>query len=123
MTRRAAWSGFSSGWAKGRSIDQELVGMIGQKLGDCCGILGRQHERRPLGQLSGDRRDGCRRRMSAHRARVAQAQVDVIDPVEAAEVGAVRLVHVHRPGARPLRHPQHGHAIGHVLHGAVELDA
>ena len=91
------------------------------ELGDDRRILRGQHERRPAGELSGDRRDRGGGRVPAHRPRVTEAEVDVVDAIEAGEVRPRRRLDVHRPRSGPLRHPEHRHAIGHVLDRALPL--
>ena len=70
-------------------------------------VLGRQHERRPAPHLLGDRHGGRLGRMAGHRAGVAEAEVDVLVPVDVTEPRAGRLLDEHREGARPLGHPVH----------------
>ena len=72
-------------------------------------VLGRQHERRALAHLVADRLGGRGRRVPGHRARVAEAQVDVLDSVDVGEAGAGRLGDEDRERARPLDHPVHRH--------------
>ena len=55
------------------------------------------------------------RRMPAHRAGVAEAEVDEVDPVLALEMGTACSAHVERPWTRPLLHPQHRDAAWEVL--------
>src|SRR5687767_8544729 len=49
--------------------------------------------------------------MSGHRAGVAQAEVDVLDPVDVDEARALRLSHENREAAGPIAHPVHRHAL------------
>ena len=53
-----------------------------------------------------DRRGG----VAGHRARVAEAEVDVLDPVDVAEARARRLRREDGEPARPAHHPVHRHA-------------
>ena len=59
--------------------------------------------------------------MAAHCTGIAQAEVDVVDAIEALEVRTRRSPHIDGPRARPLGHPEHGYSVGHVLGRALEL--
>ena len=56
----------------------------------------------------------CRRRVTGHRAGVAEAEVDVVDAVDVDEVGAVRRIDEDRERARPAGHPVHRHSTQQV---------
>jgi hypothetical protein len=81
-----------------------------QFVADPGGILGRQHQRDAPGGLPGDRIDGGFRRVSRHPARVTEAEVDELVPVDVKEAGAFRAIDEYRMVARPARHPVHRHA-------------
>jgi hypothetical protein len=83
----------------------------GQLVADPRGVRGREHHRRAAPRLQPlpHRRDRRRRRMTGHRARVAEAQVRVLVPVDVHDPRAARLGQVDREAARPLRHPGHRH--------------
>ena len=49
----------------------------------------------------------ARRRVAGHRARVAEAEVDVLVSVDVDEARALRLGDEEREAAGPLRHPVH----------------
>ena len=84
------------------------------------GVLSRQHGRDAAAGLLRDGPDRGVRRVAGHGARVAEAEVDVLVAVDAGEARAVGFRDVGREGARPARHPVHGHAVEHVLLGALE---
>ena len=88
---------------------------LGEQGGGGRRVTGGQHVRRAAGELGTDRRDGSGGRVPDHRPGVAEAQIDVVDPVDAPEVGARCAIDEDRPGARPLLHPEHRHAVRHVL--------
>ena len=73
-------------------------------------VLGRKHDRDPAGGLLGDRTQGRRGRVPAHRAGVAEAEVDVLVAVDVDEARALRLRDEDGEAARPLAHPVHRHA-------------
>ena len=77
-------------------------------------VLRRQHRGDAAPGLGGDGGDRPLRGVPGHGAGVAEAEVDVLVPVDAGEPGAVRLGHVGRERARPARHPVHGDAVEHV---------
>ena len=76
--------------------------------GEC--VLAREHERDPAPRLLLDRAHGRLGRVPGHRARVAEAEVDVLEPVDVAEARALRLDREHREAAGPADHPVHRHA-------------
>src|SRR4029079_15480047 len=49
--------------------------------------------------------------MPGHRPRVAEAEVDVLDPVDIDEASTLSLRDVDREAAGPLAHPVHRHAL------------
>jgi len=72
-------------------------------------VLAREHQGDPARELLRHRlHDRCRR-VTGHRARVAQAEVDVFVPVDVAEPRVPRLLGVDREPPRPAQHPVHGH--------------
>ncbi len=73
-------------------------------------VLARQHERDPAVDALAHRPHGRLRRVAAHRARVAEAEVDVLEPVDVPEAGAARLGRVDGEPAGPAGHPVHRHA-------------
>ncbi len=92
---------------------------LGHQLADGAGILARQHRRDPALGLRGDRGDGRRRGMPAHRAGVAEAEIDVGVAVDVGHLGAARRVDVDREAPRPARHPVHRHPGEEVRGGGV----
>ena len=92
----------------------------GELLGDHDRVLGREHERRPPAHLVGHGLGGGLGGVAGHRAGVAQAQVDVLVPVDVGEAGARRLGDEHGKRARPLDHPVHRHAGEQRSPGAFE---
>ena len=75
------------------------------------GVLGREHVGDPAAvDLALDSGDGRGRPVAGHRARVAEAQVDVLVAVDVGEVSAGGGLHEDREAARPLDHPVHRHA-------------
>ena len=70
-------------------------------------VLGREHQRRPAAHLLATAATAAAGRMAGHRARVAQAEVDVLVPVDVAEPRPGRLLDEDRERARPLGHPVH----------------
>ena len=83
-------------------------------------VLGREHGRDAAAGLLRDGPDRGVGRVAGHRARVPEAEVDVLVAVDAREARAVGLGDVGRERARPARHPVHGHAVEHVLLRALE---
>ena len=61
-----------------------------QLLADPGRVLGREHVGDPAAELALDGGDRRRRAVAGHRAGVAEAEVDVVVAVDAAEVGARR---------------------------------
>ena len=78
-------------------------------------VGGREHEGGALCEPPRDRVDRRRRGVPDHRAGVAEAEIHVVEAVGAGEVGARGGVDEDRPGTRPLRHPEHRHAVRHAL--------
>ena len=58
--------------------------------------------------------------MPHHGAGITEAQVDVVDPIYAGEMGALSVIDIDRPRAWPLRHPQHRNPVGHSVRSFVE---
>ncbi len=73
-------------------------------------VFAGQHERNAAPGLLLQGHHSGRGRVSRHGAGIAEAQVDVAMAVDVEELGAPRLAHERREGARPFRHPVHGHA-------------
>ena len=72
-----------------------------QLLGRRDRVLAREHRRDAPRSLLGDRCDGRRRRVPRHRARVAEAEVDVLVPVHVDDPGAGRLAGGRAGSLRP----------------------
>ena len=70
-------------------------------------IRRRQHRGRPGGDPGGHRLGHRRQRVAGHRPGVAQAQVDVLQPVDVDEPTALRRVDRDRERPGPPRHPRH----------------
>ncbi len=83
----------------------------GQLLADPGGVLGREHVGDAEAHLALDGGDRRGRAVAGHRPRIAEAEVDVVVPIDAAERGTRRGLDVEgeRPG--PLDHPGHRHAL------------
>ena len=79
-------------------------------LADPKGVLARKHERDPAGGLLRDRASDRLRRVPGHGSRVAEAEVDVLDPVDVPEVRPGCLAGEERKAAGPPHHPVHGHS-------------
>ena len=79
----------------------------GQLVADPGGILGREHVGDAAAHLAFDRGHRRRRAVAGHRAGVAEAEVDVVVAVDAAEMGARGALDVRRERAGPLDHPGH----------------
>ena len=79
-------------------------------LADPKGVLARKHERDPAGGLLCDRASDRLRRVPCHGSRVAEAEIDVLDPVHIPEVRPGRLAGEERKAARPPHHPVHRHS-------------
>ena len=73
-------------------------------------ILARKHERDAARRLVGNRPHRRLGRMPGHGTGVAEAEVHVLEPVDVAEAGTLRLDGEHRKAARPPHHPVHRHA-------------
>ena len=78
-----------------------------QLLADPGRVLGRKHRRRAARRLGSERLDDRLRRVPGHRARVAEAEVDVLVAVDVDDPRALRLLDEHRESARPASHPAH----------------
>ena len=78
-----------------------------QLLADPGRVLGRKHRRRAARRLSSERLDDRLRRVPGHRARVAEAEVDVLVAVDVDDPCALRLLDEDRESARPASHPAH----------------
>ena len=78
-----------------------------QLLADPGRVLGRKHRRRAARRLGSERLDDRLRRVPGHRARVAEAEVDVLVAVDVDDPRALRLLDEHREAARPASHPAH----------------
>ena len=75
---------------------------------DC--VLAREHERDPAARLFLDRADGRPGRVPGHRPRVAEAEVDVLEPVGVAKACTLRFDGEDGEATRPAHHPVHRHA-------------
>ena len=82
-------------------------------------VLGRQHRRDPAARAAGHGLDGRRGGVAHHRAGVAEAEVDVVDAVDAGEVRAGGALDEDREVAGPLDHPAHRDAARHVRRGLL----
>ena len=70
-------------------------------------ILGREHRRRAASSLGRHRLDDGLRRVAGHRARVAEAEVDVLVAVDVDDPRSSRLLDEHGEVPGPARHPAH----------------
>ena len=73
-------------------------------------VFRRKHQRNSLTQAAGNRFGNYAGRMTCHRASIAEAEIDVIMPVNALKMSALGFGDEHREGASPLFHPVHGDA-------------
>jgi len=77
-------------------------------------VLAREHERDALCRLLGHRPQRRVGGMARHRAGVAEAEVDVLDPVHVDEACALGRLDEHGKPSGPLAHPVHRHALEEV---------
>ena len=83
-------------------------------------VLGGQHVGDAAAELLLDRADRGVGTVPGHRARVAQAEVDVLVAVDVREVGPSGLLDEERIGPCPLDHPVHGNTVEKGAPGALE---
>ncbi len=83
-------------------------------------VLGGQHVGDPAAELALDGRDRRGGPVAGHGPGVAEAEVDVLVPVDVAEPGTRRLVDEQRVRAGPADHPVHRDAVEQGALGALE---
>ena len=93
-----------------RELPARRAEAAGQLLPDPDRVLAREHQRDPARELLRDLPHDRLGRVPRHRARVAEAEIDVLDPVDVAEARVPCLLGVDREPARPPQHPVHRHA-------------
>ena len=97
-----------------RGRDGQLPGRqpeaAGELLADPGRVLAGQHRGRPGGHPLGDRGGDRGQGVARHRTGVAEAQVDVLQPVDVDEPAAGGGGHRDRERAGPPGHPRHRHA-------------
>ena len=82
-------------------------------------VLGREHRGDPGRSLLGDGADDRRGSVPRHRSGVAEAEVDVLVPVDVDDTRALRLGQEERVRAGPAHHPRHRDAAEQRSAGAL----
>ena len=103
-----------------RDLPERQAETLPQLLADGDRVFGGEHGRDPASRLPRDGVDGRRRRVTGHRAGVAEAEVDVGVTVDVDEVSVVRLLDEDRHAARPSLHPVHRHTADEGCLGPLE---